>query len=401
MSWDWLDLSNFLNDGGDVSDVDWDQMPEYSGAGEGIFGLETDNDLATPWTDDGSSWESTGMDDSSLLDSAGKFIVGNLGGISSGLAGAAAGAYGSNQQNKQANKQYALTQQQLADQNKIFGQRRAESLKYDAPRTFTQQRTAVANPSAYDAPNFSKQLQSDFDRATAGLQSDLGDGQTIAWGGGKITNTGGGALSFLNPEGNRTAINAGMNPQTLARSNPNIERQWLSQYGSAGKPKGAATFFMDNQLPQYAEGGAVSAEPGVLGFIKYLLAGKKLPYDIQQEKEARNRPVGIRESLETYGNPESRLERQMREQGLAGGGSAHYVQGGSPGQADEIEARLSDGEYVMDADVVSALGDGNNAAGAKRLDELREAIRAHKRSAPSDSIPPKAKSPLAYIKGAK
>ena len=60
MSWDWLDLSDMLNDGGDVSDVDWDQMPEYSGAGEGIFGLETDNELAIPWTDDGSSWDSGG-----------------------------------------------------------------------------------------------------------------------------------------------------------------------------------------------------------------------------------------------------------------------------------------------------------------------------------------------------
>jgi hypothetical protein len=83
------------------------------------------------------------------------------------------------------------------------------------------------------------------------------------------------------------------------------------------------------------------------------------------------------------------------------GGSAHYVKGGTAGQADKVPAMLSDGEYVMDADVVSALGDGNNAAGAKKLDKMRVGIRTHKRAAPATKIPPKAKAPEAYLKGAK
>jgi hypothetical protein len=62
---------------------------------------------------------------------------------------------------------------------------------------------------------------------------------------------------------------------------------------------------------------------------------------------------------------------------------------------------LADGEYVFDADIVAALGDGSNKEGAKKLDAMREAIRKHKRSAPLDKIPPKAKSPLAYLKGLK
>lgn len=86
----------------------------------------------------------------------------------------------------------------------------------------------------------------------------------------------------------------------------------------------------------------------------------------------------------------------------AAGGSTNYVQGGTAGQDDKIPAQLSDGEYVIDADVVSALGDGNNEAGAKKLDGMREAVRSHKRSAPASKIPPKAKSPLEYMKkGAK
>jgi len=84
-----------------------------------------------------------------------------------------------------------------------------------------------------------------------------------------------------------------------------------------------------------------------------------------------------------------------------GGGAIGYVKGGSPGQADKINAKVSDGEYVMDADVVSALGDGNNEAGAAKLDSMRKGIREHKRSAPATKIPPKAKSPLEYMKKSK
>jgi hypothetical protein len=75
-----------------------------------------------------------------------------------------------------------------------------------------------------------------------------------------------------------------------------------------------------------------------------------------------------------------------------------HVMGPSGGQDDNVNARLSDGEYIMDADTVSNLGDGNNAAGAAKLDAMRQNIRAHKRSAPPSKIPPKAKKPEAYLK---
>jgi hypothetical protein len=78
-----------------------------------------------------------------------------------------------------------------------------------------------------------------------------------------------------------------------------------------------------------------------------------------------------------------------------------YVQGAGDGQSDDIPAMLADGEYVIDAETVAQLGNGSNKAGAKMLDTFRENIRAHKRSAPTHKIPPKSKSPLAYLKGAK
>ena len=81
------------------------------------------------------------------------------------------------------------------------------------------------------------------------------------------------------------------------------------------------------------------------------------------------------------------------------GTTGHYVQGRGDGQSDEIPAMLANGEYVFDADTVAALGNGSNEAGAIALDKMREAIRKHKRSAPHTKIPPKAKSPLEYLKG--
>ena len=73
------------------------------------------------------------------------------------------------------------------------------------------------------------------------------------------------------------------------------------------------------------------------------------------------------------------------------------VQGPGGGQDDNVHARLSPGEYIMDADAVSALGDGSNEAGAQKLDQMRESIRVHKRSAPPTKIPPKAKGALSYL----
>lgn len=71
---------------------------------------------------------------------------------------------------------------------------------------------------------------------------------------------------------------------------------------------------------------------------------------------------------------------------LAGGGEISqpfYLGGSTDGMADEIPAHidnkrpaaLSDGEFVVPADVVSHLGNGNSNAGAKRLYEMMDRIR--------------------------
>ena len=60
-----------------------------------------------------------------------------------------------------------------------------------------------------------------------------------------------------------------------------------------------------------------------------------------------------------------------------------YLEGASDGQADKVagdidgvqEARLSHGEYVLPADLVALLGNGNSNAGAQALDQFMAQVR--------------------------
>ena len=66
-----------------------------------------------------------------------------------------------------------------------------------------------------------------------------------------------------------------------------------------------------------------------------------------------------------------------------GGRAARYLRGGTDGMADKIKtdidgkqpARLSHGEFVIPADVVSHLGNGNSDAGANVLYEMMDKVR--------------------------
>jgi hypothetical protein len=72
------------------------------------------------------------------------------------------------------------------------------------------------------------------------------------------------------------------------------------------------------------------------------------------------------------------------------------VKGPGHGQADKIPAMLSNGEYVVSADVVSHLGGGSNDAGADRLDQMMANVR-DQRSEGGKGLPPMAKSPTEYM----
>jgi hypothetical protein len=92
-----------------------------------------------------------------------------------------------------------------------------------------------------------------------------------------------------------------------------------------------------------------------------------------------NRPAGS--SGRRYFTP-MKYER-MAEGGLTALASGRYLQGQTDGMADKIPAQigedqpaaLSHGEFVIPADVVSHLGNGNSDAGAKKLYQMMDKIR--------------------------
>lgn len=105
-----------------------------------------------------------------------------------------------------------------------------------------------------------------------------------------------------------------------------------------------------------------------------------------------NRPVNRREGGVAYARGGSSALGQV----------ARLMRGGGSGRADTIPARLSDGEYVMDAETVAMLGDGSTDEGARRLDAMRQQVRTHKgRAMAGGKFSPDAKSPLTYMKGRK
>jgi hypothetical protein len=80
---------------------------------------------------------------------------------------------------------------------------------------------------------------------------------------------------------------------------------------------------------------------------------------------------------------------------------AYLADGSGSGRDDTIHAKLSDGEYVIDAETVALLGDGSNKAGAKQLDRMRKEIRMQKgKKLVKGAISSDAKSPLNYLRGA-
>jgi len=81
---------------------------------------------------------------------------------------------------------------------------------------------------------------------------------------------------------------------------------------------------------------------------------------------------------------------QMAAGGVIGMNKGYYLGGATDGMADKIpanidgkqEARLSDGEFVIPADVVSHLGNGNSDAGASQLHQMMTRVRKERTGNP-------------------
>jgi hypothetical protein len=131
---------------------------------------------------------------------------------------------------------------------------------------------------------------------------------------------------------------------------------------------------------------------------------QQLPPGAQPVEEEEEDPAGRTyiplANVYTYGqtSPEHAFftgQLPMVEMNMRRGGN---VRGPGDGQSDDIPAMLSNGEYVIDAETVSAIGDGSTDAGAKKLDQMRHKIRARKRKAPAHKIPAKTGGLSQYLK---
>jgi hypothetical protein len=126
----------------------------------------------------------------------------------------------------------------------------------------------------------------------------------------------------------------------------------------------------------------------------------------EQEKYTREEVAFAKDVLRRYPVEYRRLSGEdVAAMNMAGGGLAslnafkaggrpRFLKGGGDGMSDDIpatiggrqKAALSDGEFVIPADVVSHLGNGSSRAGAKKLysmmDNIRKARTGRERQAP-------------------
>jgi hypothetical protein len=202
--------------------------------------------------------------------------------------------------------------------------------------------------------------------------------------------------------------------------------------GPIPRPTGAEAEALGITGSTAGEAAKTAAEKGVLGDImdskwavpaalmgvSALTGGK--PQQLPQQKTDASDDPNLTKRLEvtplsrprlagptnyyTYGSgPEAvyydqPVETKPPVQAAMGGPLARYVEGGGTGRSDSIDAKLSDGEYVIDAETVSLLGDGSSKAGAKRLDQFRANVRKQKgRQLAKGKFSPDAKRPEEYI----
>jgi hypothetical protein len=128
--------------------------------------------------------------------------------------------------------------------------------------------------------------------------------------------------------------------------------------------------------------------PGGAGLQYFSDTQYAAPANVEAARAAaQEQAAGIAAAQQMQQAPEQQTE-QPPEQQMAGGGIAalakgRYLRGNTDGMEDKLRttieneqpAALSHGEFVVPADVVSHLGNGNSDAGAKRLYEMMDRIR--------------------------
>ncbi len=194
-------------------------------------------------------------------------------------------------------------------------------------------------------------------------------------------------------------------------------------YGTAGAPQTGESLFITPD-PFSGETGTPTAGPGPTGGLgaqdqlaAMMAQGQPIPAQMVRGAGGRLRAAGytVDPNSGTWMPPPPQLgqgtgfqrgghfdhfaqNRDVARISPTVSAQGRYVKGPGTGRSDDIPARLSDGEYVMDAETVALLGDGSGDAGAKRLDEMRQELRKHKaKNLSKGGFSHKAKSPASYM----
>lgn len=200
-------------------------------------------------------------------------------------------------------------------------------------------------------------------------------------------------------ESDATMQNTGATPAngaTQATTTPSkSESSWLSKAASA--------------LPLLALAGGAEQPQGVQQAIATLSPQQQeyfnrpsLKFDWQaMQNDASQSGASLAQYMAQNWNKIAGGQYNKAQQNFAEGGLslARLASGGGSGRADTIDARLSDGEYVIDAETVALLGDGSVKEGARKLDAMRKQIRAQKGKAlAKGKISPNARNAVDYLK---
>jgi len=183
---------------------------------------------------------------------------------------------------------------------------------------------------------------------------------------------------------------SGMSPEEIeaTKRDPEKVKIYLRDYYSKTNPDASAEEveeFVTTNTSEYAVGGRVGLEAGANKDFQEYLKGRE-EFNKKQNAEQlykeylenkRRQKVAVEKTMAANGglmptgimrtNQAGTIERDYRETG-------GFVPVGIKEKADDVPAMLSKNEFVMTADAVRGIGDGNIEKGAQRLyDQMKQA----------------------------
>ena len=128
--------------------------------------------------------------------------------------------------------------------------------------------------------------------------------------------------------------------------------------------------------------------------------GRRYFSDVVYADRPERQPMSVAQAQQQARTQAQGLAALNQPPKMSGGG--RYLDGATDGMADVVparisggqEARLSDGEFVIPADVVSHLGNGNSDAGAKQLHAMMTRVRKERTGNPKQGKQIKAQKML-------